>query len=149
MRPGHVDAVAEEGRCDCEPMCGGELQLHRRRRGGVYRGGGDFQVPGKDVGPVRQILDGGPSECWEGTPSMESYGETSKEGGGGSTSVRNVLLGSVPGSIDFWGGDLGFVGGDVLEAEGGAREFPKADNRKYVSAAEGYDLVICGSIEGP
>ena len=80
---------------------------------------------------------------------MESAGETDIEGGGRATSVHNFLSGGDPGSIIFWVIDLGFVGGDVLEAEGGAREFPKADNRKYVSAAEGYDLVICGSIEGP
>ena len=40
---------------------------------------------------------------------MESAGETAKEGGGGATSVHNVLLVGGPGSITFWGGDLGFL----------------------------------------
>ena len=130
-------------------MSGGKLQLYRRRRGGFYRGAGDFQVPGKDVVPVIQRLAGILSEFWEGTPSMESAGETAEEGGGGSTSVHNVLSGGGPGSINFWVRDLGFFGGGVLESEGGARGFPKAYSRTYVSAAEGYDLVICGSRYGP
>ena len=40
---------------------------------------------------------------------MESAGENAKEGGGGVMSVHNVLSGGGPGSITFWGGDLGFV----------------------------------------
>ena len=44
---------------------------------------------------------------------MESSGETAKEGGGGTTSVCNVISGSGPDSINFWGEDLGLVGGDV------------------------------------
>ena len=128
VHPEHAYVVAEEGRRDCKPMRGGEIQIQRKRRSGVYREGGDFQVPGKDVGPVRRQMDGGPSECWESTLSMESAGETAKEGGSVSTSFRNVLSGGGPRSINFWGGDLGFVEGDVLEAGGAARGFPKADN---------------------
>ena len=66
--------VAEEGRRDREPIRGGVLQPRRRIRGGVYRGGGDFKVPVEDVVPVRRKLTCGPSEFWEGTPSMESVG---------------------------------------------------------------------------
>ena len=68
----------------------------------MYRGSGEFKIPGKDFGPVRKLLAGGPSECWEGTPSLESAGETTEEGGGGATSVHNVLPGGGPGSIIFW-----------------------------------------------
>ena len=52
--PEHSDVVEEEVRCDCEPMCGGVIHPHGRRGGGVYRGGEEFQIPGKDVEPVRQ-----------------------------------------------------------------------------------------------
>ena len=67
----------------------------------MYRGSGDFQVPGKYVGPVRIQLAEGQSEYWEGTQSIDLAGETAKEGGGVSTSVRNVLLVVGPGSINF------------------------------------------------
>ena len=80
---------------------------------------------------------------------MESDGETVKEGGGGAISVRNVLSGGGPGSTTFWGGDLGFVGGDVPEAGGGSRGIPKEDNTIEGSAAEIRDLVMCVSRECP
>ena len=67
-----------------------------------------------DVGPVRQRLSGGPPECREGAPSLDPARETSKERGGGTVSVRNVLAGSGAGGIAFGGRDLDFVGGDVL-----------------------------------
>ena len=120
----HSYAVTEEGRRNREPMREGVLQPHGGIRGGVYRGGGDFQIRGKDVGPVRRQLAGGP----QGTPSMELDGENSKEGGDGTTSVCHVLLGGGSGSITFWGGDLGLVGGDVPEDEGSASGLTKADN---------------------
>ena len=63
---------------------------------------------------------------------MESTVETDEEGGGRTASVCNVLLGSGPGSITFLGGDLGLIGGNVLEARESACGLPKADN-----AAEG------------
>ena len=67
---------------------------------------------------------------------MELAGETAKEGGGGAASVRNVLSGGCPGSITFWGGDLGLVGSYVLESGGGARGITKADIRAEDRAAE-------------
>ena len=71
---------------------------------------------------------------------MESSGENAKEGGGGATSVRNVLLGGGPGSITFWCGDLGIVVGNVPEAGGSAYGIPQADNGTEGKAAEGRDL---------
>ena len=68
---------------------------------------------------------------------MELAGETAKEGGGGSTSVCNVLSGGGPGSITFWGIVLGFVGGNVPEAGGDARGITKVDNRTEGRASEG------------
>ena len=50
----HSNAVAEEGRHDRESMCGGAFQPHRGRQGGIHRGGGDLQISGTDVGPVRR-----------------------------------------------------------------------------------------------
>ena len=100
----------------------------------MYRGGGYFQIPGKDVGPVRRQLASGPPKLLEGTPSMELSGESAKDGGGGAASVHNVLLGGVPGSITFWGRDLG------LEAGGGTRGISKADNGAEGKASEGRDL---------
>ena len=49
----HSDMVTEEGRRDRDLMRGDVFQPHGRRRGGVYRGGGDFQIPGIDIGLVR------------------------------------------------------------------------------------------------
>ena len=80
---------------------------------------------------------------------MDSAGETAKEGGDGATSVRNVLSGGSPGSISFWVRYLGFVGGNVREAGGGARGIPKEDNRTDGSGAELQDLAMCGSRESP
>ena len=50
---------------------------------------------------------------------------------------------------DYWGGDLGFVGGDVPEAGVSTRGIPKADNGTEGCVIEGWDLEGCGSIEGP
>ena len=44
---------------------------------------------------------------------MEKVRETTMEGGGGSVSVRNVLLGSVAGGVTFWGRVLSFVEGNA------------------------------------
>ena len=74
VRPEHSDVVAEEVRRYCELMCGGVFKPHGGWRGGVYRGGGDFQITGKDVGPVRWRMASGLSERWEFTPIMESDG---------------------------------------------------------------------------
>ena len=60
VRPEHAYSVAEEGRRDRDPMCGGFLHTHGRRQGGVYRGGEDLQILVKDVGPVRRRLVGVP-----------------------------------------------------------------------------------------
>ena len=54
--------MAEEGRCDREPMRGGVFQPHRGQRGTLHGGGGYFQVTGMDVGPVRQGLASSPTE---------------------------------------------------------------------------------------
>ena len=79
---------------------------------------------------------------------MESAGENDKEGGGGSASACNVLLGGGPGGINFWGRDLGLVGVNVPEAGGGARGITKADSRAEVKSEEGRDLAKCGSVGG-
>ena len=65
----------------------------------MYRDVGDFQVPGKDIEPVRRKLTGGPSEFGEGITSLELKRETAMEVGGGATSVRDVLSGGGPGSF--------------------------------------------------
>ena len=80
---------------------------------------------------------------------MESAGETTKEGGGGATSVRNILLGSGPGSLNFWGGDLGFVVGNVPEAGGAARGILKAYTRAEDNLSERRYLAMCGRREFP
>ena len=85
-------------------------------------------MPGTDVGPVRQKLSGGPLECQEGAPSMDPARENTKESGGGPTIVINVLSVSGAGGIDFWGGNLGVVGGNVLEAGGSAHGITKTDD---------------------
>ena len=115
----------------------------------MYIEGGEFQIPGEDVGPVIRRLASGSLECREGTPILESAGETAKEGGGGSASVRNVLSGGGPVSITFWGRDLGLVGGDVQEPRGGARGIAKAYKGEEDRMAEGLDLKKCGRREGP
>ena len=129
VRLEHAYVVAEGGRSNCKLMCVDVLQPHGIIRGGLYRGGVSFQVPSKDVAPVRRKLDGGQSECMKSTPSMELSGETAKEGGGRATSVRNFLSSFCPGSTTFWGGELGFVAGNVLKTVGGALGITKADNR--------------------
>ena len=112
--------VAEAGRRDCEPMHRGILQPHGGILGGVHQGCGDLQMPRTDVGLFRKRLAGGPPECWEGVPSMDSDRETAKEIGGIPTSVRTVLLCSGAGGITILVRDLGFFGGDVLEYGGSA-----------------------------
>ena len=92
---------------------------------------------------------GGPSECPEGPPVMELAGEADTEGGGGSMSVHHVLSGGGPVSPNFWGRDLVFVGGDVPEAGGVKPGIPKAYTGTESSATEGWDLEVCGRIEGP
>ena len=49
----HSDVVAEEGHHDRKPMRRGVFQPHMGRQGRVNRAGGDFQITGIDVGPVR------------------------------------------------------------------------------------------------
>ena len=110
-------------------MRGGVIHPHRKILRGVHRGSGDFQVPGKDILQVRQRLAGRPSEFREGPHGLDLAWEAATEGGGGATSVCHILSGSGLGSPTFWGGGLGFVGGNVLEAGGGTRVFPKADKR--------------------
>ena len=149
MRPEHTDVVADGGRCNREPMRGGGVQTNRRRRRGLHRGVGFFQVPGKYIGMVRQRLAGGPSEFWESPPGLDPDGEAATEVGGGATSVHHVLSGGGPDSPPFWGGYLGFVGGDVQEVGGDTFEVPKADNGTEGSATEGRVLAVFGSIEGP
>ena len=67
----------------------------------MHRGGEDFEVPGEDLGPVRQRLAGGPLEIWEGPQGLEPAGEDAPEGGDGATSVCHVLSGGGPGSPNF------------------------------------------------
>ena len=100
VRIEHADAVAEEGHRNRETMSGGGVQPYMGVQHGVHRGGGDLQVPGKDIGPVGRRLADGTSECQEGPPGMEPAGEAATEGGGGDTSfsmfyrevVQAVLL---------------------------------------------------------
>ena len=73
-------------------------------------------------------MSGGPSEIWEGLQGLEPAGEYVADRGGGATSVLHVLLISGLDSTPLWGGDLGFVRGNVEEDEGGTRRFLKADN---------------------
>ena len=120
--------MAEEGRRDQELMRVGVFQPHGGRRGEVYRGAGNIQINEIDVGPVRRQLDGNPPKCWEIRLSMESAREATKEGGGVTMTVRNILSGGGPDSITLWGRDLGIFGGDVPEAGGSAYGITKADN---------------------
>ena len=130
-------------------MCGGVLQPHGRRQCGADRGGGDFQVPEKDVGPVRQQLEGGPLEFQEGLSGLEPAGEAAAEEGGGATSVRQLLSSGGTGSLTFGGRDLGFVGGNVPESGWGTRWITKSDNGTKGIVIEGRNLAVCGSREGP
>ena len=148
VRQKHLEVVAEEGSCDCEPMCGGILQPMGVRRGGICQGGGDIKIPGKDVGPVRRQRAGCLPHCWEGAPSVEPDRETAKERGGGPASVINVISGSVPGVITIWGGDLGFVGGNVPEAGESASGIPQTDYGAEVKVVEVQDLENRGSGKG-
>ena len=54
-------------------------------------------------------------------------------------SVCHVLLSGGPESTPFGGGDPGFVRGNVQEAVGGTRGFPKADNGAEGGATGGRD----------
>ena len=76
---------------------------------------------------------------------MDSARETINEGGGGTASVHNVLLGSGPVSITLWGRDMGLVRSDVPEAGWSARGLSKADNGEEGKTVEGQDLVKQGS----
>ena len=49
----------------------------------------------------------------------------------------------------FWGGDLGFIRGDVQKAIGGSRGFPTAYNKAKGGATEGQDMAADSSREGP
>ena len=79
MRQEHADAVAEEGRCDRNPIHGGVLQPHGGRLGGMNLGCGEFKISGTDVGLVRNRLAGGMKKCWEGEPSLKLARETRVE----------------------------------------------------------------------
>ena len=87
-------------------------------------------------------------ECREGPPGLEPDGEAAPEVGGGATSVCHVSSGGDTGSPPFWGGDLGFVRGDVQEDGGGTCGVTKEDNRAEGGAAEGRDLLSGGIREG-
>ena len=63
-------------------------------------------------------------------------------------SVRNVLLGSGPGGVTLWGGDLVLFSGNVQEAGGGALGFPHTGDRSEVQSSERQDLEKRGSGEG-
>ena len=65
------------------------------------------------------------------SPARETYTER----GGGPMSVSNAISGSVKCGVTIWGGDLGFVGGNVQEAGGGARVFPHTGHRSDGQAA--------------
>ena len=64
-------------------------------------------------------------------------------------SVRHVLSSSGPESLPLWGGDLGFVRGDVQEDGGGTRWFTKDDNGAEGGATGGRNLEVGGSRKGP
>ena len=59
---------------------------------------------------------------------MEFAWYNPKEGGGRTGSVHNFLSSSGPGSINFWGRDLGLVGGNLPKSGWSASWLPKADN---------------------
>ena len=67
-------------------------------------------------------------------------GKTFTEGGGESVSVSNILWGSGAGVVTLWGGDLGFVSGNVQESGGGAHGFPHTGDGKDGQLAEGWYL---------
>ena len=77
-------------------------------------------------------------------PAREIY----KGRGGGPVSVRNVLLCSGTGGVTLWDGDLGFVGRNVQEYGGGARDFTQTVDGSEGCAAEGHDLEKHGSGKG-
>ena len=74
--------------------------------------------------------------------------ENPKDIGGVPTSVSNVLSVSGVGGINFWGGDLGFISGDVQESGGGARGFSHISDGSEYQVAEGSYLEKRGSGEG-
>ena len=94
-------------------------------------------------------MTGSPLELRKGLQGLELTREAATAGGVGATSVRHVLSSGGPGSPPFWGGDLGFVRGDVQEAGGGTRGFPKVYNGEEGGAMRGRDMVAGGSREGP
>ena len=71
---------------------------------------------------------------------MEPAGEDATTGRGGTTSVLHVLSSGGPVSPNFWGGDLGFVRGDVQEARRVSCGFPTEDNEAEGDATEGRDM---------
>ena len=62
--------------------------------------------------------------------SLEPAKETATEGGSVSISVRNVLTGIGSYSVTFGERDMGFVGGNVQYAGGGARGIPQTEEMK-------------------
>ena len=79
---------------------------------------------------------------------MEPAGGGALEGRGGATIILHVLLSGGTDSPTIWVRDLDFVRGNVQEAGGGARRFPKADKGGWVGVTGGQDLEECGSREG-
>ena len=63
-------------------------------------------------------------------------------------SVKNVLSDKGSVSINFWGGDLGFVNIYVQETGGNAGGLPQADDGTEVQVAEGQELEKRGSGKG-
>ena len=64
-------------------------------------------------------------ERQEGPQGLELAGEAAPEGRGGAMSVCHVLSINGPDSPPLWGGDLGFVRGNVPKDGGGTCRFPK------------------------
>ena len=106
----------------------------------MHLGCGEFKISGTDVGLVRNLLNGGLTKCWEGEPSLKLARETAKVREVGPVSVINVLLGSVAGGINFWGGYLNFVGRNVQESGGIERGIPQTGDGSEGQSAEGRDL---------
>ena len=79
---------------------------------------------------------------------MDLARETSMKRGGGPASVSNIISGSGTGGINFWGGDLDFVGGNVPESVGSACGIPQTYDKAEGKTSEGRDLDKQGSHKG-
>ena len=84
-------------------------------------------------------LAGGPPEYQEGAPSLETVRKATTEGGGGSVSVRNVLLDSGEDGVTLWGGYLGAFDSNYQDTGGYPRGFTQSGDWKDGQATVGRD----------